>query len=346
MKSQFSPKVVASCIRNQLFDSTLLADNLIHANQNPRDGDIVVARVKSTTGAYVSVEDSTGVNVDLGYGDVGIFVLGTRTSGFSLSAYIPDSPIHQGDTLELIAQGGLLARTSYVPQYLSGHAMKLDVIGFIKDADGHRIANISYNPRIKTVVSNTSIPAVFVVGTSAEVGKTTLMSSLAASFASLSNKRIAAIKVCGTGRMKDMLKYRQAGFSMTADFVDAGIPSTYNVTSDRYESILQLLFGYATEHADVVCVEIGGDFLEGMAPQAMEWMARHKNPCFIVSNDAMGAFDAIRRLEAIGVKPLALCSYRQNLKTLADRVNFPFTNVIDPKDVNAISRILTESNLL
>ena len=74
--------------------------------------------------------------------------------------------------------------------------------------------------------------------------------------------RVAATKVTGVARYREILGMSDAGASPTVDFVDVGSPSTL-VSPEEYRVALEhMLSGLAAGSADVVVVECGSSLLE------------------------------------------------------------------------------------
>jgi hypothetical protein len=333
-------KLVCSCVRapSALLDAGPV---LAPVNPAPRAGDLVLVRCLAGTGAYDHVEDTAGAAVKLYAGDEFVAVLGTRRSGTNLAGEVPAAPVTAGDRLELVAQGGLAARCVSVPPWCARQALPLAVTGFPASATG-RVVNLADAPVIAAREDSApaaGTPLLLVCGTSAESGKTTLACNfnlvLKARYPGL---RTAAIKACGTGRARDLLAYRAARYDVVTDFVDAGLPSTYGVPRRRLRAVLLTLIEHCQQRADVVVAEAGGDFLEGGAPEVLATMAELGGECVLLVNDAMGAIEGLRRLGALGREPLLTASFRQNLVTLAARLDLPADRVAAPDDPAALDR--------
>ncbi|MFB8274827.1 hypothetical protein [Nocardia colli] len=333
-------KLICSCVRNApaLLDGR---EKLVPVNSAPRDGDLVLVRCLDGKGAYDHVEDETGAAVRLYPGDVFVALLGTRRSGTNLVGEVPDRPLATGDRLDLVAQGGLVASCVAVPAYYGSRALPVEVVGFPGNGRITNIADTPVIPIIDTGPAPVRTPVLFVCGTSAEVGKTTLVCQLAlAAKRCRPELRIAAIKACGTGRARDRLHYRDANYDVVTDFVDAGMPSTYGVDAGRFRAMLRTLITHCADRADLVVVEIGGDLLEARAPEALEVMAELKASCVLMTNDAMGACDGLRRLDALGSPPLRIGSLKQNTRSLADRLGVPLETILETGDPAACERLV------
>ena len=141
----------------------------------------------------------------------------------------------------------------------------------------------------------------FIIGTSSECGKTTFMTNF-----NLAMKRqypelkTAAVKACGTGSNKDKQSMLDANYDAAVDFVDFGLVTTYEMPPQRYGDVFRAMLNVSRTKSDVVVTEIGGDFLEASAPEALLILGGLQATCVLMVNDAMGAMEGIRRLALHG----------------------------------------------
>jgi Domain of unknown function (DUF1611_C) P-loop domain len=104
-------------------------------------------------------------------------------------------------------------------------------------------------------------PVVLIIGTSMDAGKTAAATAIVRRLKA-HGLHVAATKLTGVGRFRDILAMRDAGADAVFDFVDAGLPSTV-VTPGAYEpALLRLLSQLGGAHPDVVVAEAGASPLE------------------------------------------------------------------------------------
>ncbi|HEV2150643.1 MAG TPA: hypothetical protein VGR37_24810 [Longimicrobiaceae bacterium] len=326
-------KLWCSNVRSAGFRERLLRHaTVLSVIDRPREGDLVIARALSSEGAYRQMEDPSGREVRLYQGDVVVGVLGTRKSGTNLVSIVPAGPLCAGDVVELAAVGGLLGTVTFTPRYYGGRALPMEVVGFFS-LGGGVAANLREGQCVPPAPEGSAPDGapVFVTGSSAEAGKTTFVcEAIQAIRQDAPGLRVAAIKACGTGRLRDLLRYADAGAHYVTDFVEAGWPSTYNLDPDTYRSVLEELVDAAARRADVVFVEMGGDLLEAGAPTAVEVAGRRAAPMVYVVNDALGAIAGLEILGRSGMTRVVVASMRQNQHALAQRLELPL--VVDPED--------------
>lgn len=339
--SDLSIKVVSSCIRRpESFD--LSAAALVDGNPSPKDGDLVLVRCLDSKGTYDSVDDWRGIGVRLYRGDVFVGVLGTRRSGTKLTGAVPQGKLKSGDRLDLIAIGGQVGQATSKARYSGAKALPLEVLGFFSGPQG-KVANIADARILEPSTSLESFDGncIFVVaGTSAEAGKTTFVCNFNIGLKKVNARlKTAAIKACGTGRPKDSIVHRGANYDVVVDFVDAGWPTTYAIDGESYQRLLSGMLRYAFARAEIVVVELGGDFLDACAPEALSYLVGMGARCGIVVNDAMGALEGMRRLRGLGANPFAVSCFQQNLVALAQRLGMPEDRVMDSKDDDAMEHL-------
>jgi len=280
--------VVASCARGFGLESAGLS-----VGTGPgRAGDLVAARVTSV-GSYPEVETPSGRDRRLRPGDVLVGVLGVRESTTSLYGGVPAAgvPLEPGDPLDLLAVGGVLGHATGWPSAM-GEPTRLAVLGRVCRA-GQPGEPLSLRPRSAHDVPR--VPLILVGGTAAEVGKTTLSTKLVRHLADARGLRVGVCKLTGTGRMRDLLSLLDAGAVAGADFVDAGVATTYGLGADGASGVARWLVGrLAGEGVDVVVAELGGDLSGGnvsgiLADPLLAGITRH---LVVVGSDAMAAFGA------------------------------------------------------
>lgn len=340
-------KFFCSCIRNidKLLDEckeNLESKNLSNINENPKSGDIIIVKVLDDTCGYSAVENTYGRLVTINKDDIFVAVLGNRKSGTSLYGEIPNIVLNSGDYLDLLSQGGIVGKCICVDNtHRNKKALPLKIEGFLLNKKSE-IANVSDFNTLninKIERNNKSIKSIFVMGTSAEVGKTTMLCNLVKSAKSEKKDiKIACIKICGTGRLRDKLNYKDVGCNISFDFVDAGYVSTYGIDRDEYNEMLYRLYDCCKNFVDLIIFEVGGDLFEGNADLAIEFSNKLEAIRVLVVNDAMGAICGMNILDYNNTKDRTyIASWKQNNIALQNRLGIYKTfNTSDILDVSLI----------
>ncbi len=289
----FSLKAVSSNLR-----SLPLPKSAGVSNGVGNEGSIILVRVASK-GAYASIEDRSGRDIKLAAGDHFVGVLGHRCSSYSVVGGIPEGglKLHKGDRLALLSKAGLIGKAECVSKFLGGKATEVVVEGLIT-ADGKPI---SISNRLKTPAGGQIAPLLLVIGTAAEVGKTTFAEKITY-WLSKRGYRVAAAKIAGTGRMRDIKRVAGSGAIAHADFVDAGLASTYG-RSD-YAAMSKGIFRYLSGFSpDIIIAEGGGDLIWGGLPEVLRDSEVQSRTAAIavVPKDAAGAIGAKQLLANWGL---------------------------------------------
>jgi hypothetical protein len=335
-----------SCLLREPGSFDLSLETSVPCNANPRAGDLVFLRSLSNNGCVKHLENQDGLMIRIYEGDIFVGALAPRRSGYHIFARMPEGPVSKGDVVALTYRNGISAIPLCIPTYLGESAMPVEVVGFVSGKNGH-IANLSDAAPVDPAKWGTARPRsgnlLFVIGTSSEIGKTTFVSNLNLAIKrQYPEIRTGAIKACGSGSNRDKQAMLDANFDCAVDFVDCGLAATYDIASSDYARVLRAMLNFVQARSDLVVTEIGGDFLEASAPEALQLLSQLDAACVLQVNDAMGAFEGLRRLQALGLKPIAISSIRQNLMSLSARLEAEgYRNIItlDNRDEAAIDDV-------
>lgn len=187
-----------------------------------------------------------------------VCVAGVRESSTSMSGRAPIGLQQPGEQLDLLAAGGIVGRHTYLA---SGSAPPTQVayLGAVVGPDGGPIV---LGDRTGGEAHLGTAPLIMVLGTAAEVGKTRTTRLVIESLG-LAGLTVAACKLKGTGRRRDLREYQRAGASKVVDFVDAGLESTYAQPPAVVASAARRAISEASIDAQVVVAELGGDLISG-----------------------------------------------------------------------------------
>lgn len=270
----------------QLRDAKTLVRGL-----RPRSGDLVLAKV-SHIGHQRRIEAPSGRRCQLYQGDEIIVAYGARYAPDQFEAVIPPDlrPCH------LVAAGGLAGEV--VTQHTRvRRATRIEPIGLIGDRSG-RVLNLrSYAIREPGDAGNRP-PAIAVVGTSMNSGKTTTAAALVHGLAGAGLK-VGVAKLTGTGSGGDLWSALDAGAATAIDFTDAGFASTQGLLIDELEAAASSLLRHlAAEGHDILVLEIADGLLQLETAELLrsETMRTSVDGIIFAAVDAMGALAGVKWL--------------------------------------------------
>lgn len=264
-----------------------------------RPGDLVLGRVKSI-GSHKRIQLVSGRPSELYTGDLVVVVCGARYAPDQFEGLAELSP----DGCDLLAGGGVLGRMRSRNGKIAAPT-QIAPMGLLLDADGHTVNLERY------AVSDgqrPAIPVIGAVGASMNSGKTTAVASLVHGLARAGH-RVAAIKATGTGAFGDYNAYLDAGAHHVADFVDAGMVSTYLEDSARIAKATDALLAEAGQAAcNVVVVELADGILQKEAAALLADEAFRDRFCgfMLAVPDALSAAGGVAMLARLGIEPAAM----------------------------------------
>jgi hypothetical protein len=220
-----------------------------------RNGDYVIGEVTDSASLRFRVESSSGRLVEVAPGDLLLGALGRRAATLAIVGDWREV----GEDLELatLNYAGVLGKvTSAVfpcpplaTLRYAGHAHR----------EGRRLAMSDFAARPSG--RELDVPVVLIIGTSMEAGKTVACKAIVRELKRM-GLRVAATKLTGVGRLRDILAMGDAGADAIADFVDVGLPSTVVEPAEFEAALTSLLSLLADSEPDVVVAEAGASPLE------------------------------------------------------------------------------------
>lgn len=299
------------------------------------DGDYVVVDV--TGGTPFQIEEPSGRYVEVLAGDTAIGALGRRCATLEV---VGDWRA-VGDDLEMhtLTSGGVLGRCTSAAQppprmatlRYRGHVTRDERVC----AMGDFVAPLA--------AAELCAPVVLIIGTSMEAGKTVAATRIVRELTGM-GFRVAATKLTGVGRYKDLLAMSDAGAHAIVDFVDAGLPSTA-VSAEVYEPALRwMLARLAETEPDVVVAEAGASPLEPYNGEtAWRLLGDRRRFTVLCASDP---YAVVGVTSAFAVEPDLISGVATSTDAaiaLLERLcPVPALNLLDPESRPALRRILEE----
>ena len=300
-------KIAYSCRKAKLEGAlTLVAGDIA-----PSTGNLVLTRVDEL-GQHMEIESSTGWRHILFPGDLIIVCYGRLYAPDQFEVELPLDL----SSCHLVAAGGIASKV------VSKHsairpATKITPIGLIGDNLGNplNIADWALKPKKRRQASSSSsrslkkrTPTIAVLGTSMNAGKTTSAAFLIRGLAA-AGLNVGAAKITGTGSPRDVHFMKDAGAELVLDFIDAGYPSTYQITNTQLESTFKLLMNHLeAAGVDIIVLEIAdGIFQKETRSLCRSQMASENiGGVIFAAGDALGAVYGSKWLCEQGLKVVGL----------------------------------------
>ncbi|NBQ67988.1 MAG: DUF1611 domain-containing protein [Nitrosomonadaceae bacterium] len=258
----------------------------------PDAGDMVLAKV-TRIGHHSGLELGHGRRSALFAGDEIIVCYGDRYAPDQFEAQVPDDL----QACDLVASGGIASRVNY--RHASVKApTSIEPIGLLLDSHNQRI-NLRDTALPKLVSLFPRPYTVAVTGTAMNAGKTTTAATLIRGLVN-AGCTVGAAKVTGTGSGRDTWLMADAGSKLTLDFTHAGFPSTYLLTPEQVDHIVEtLVMHLSAARVDAIVLEVADSLLQRETAALLDSkvFARAVDSVIFAAGDAMGAVAGIEHLK-------------------------------------------------
>lgn len=218
-------------------------------------GDFVVGRVVGEQNRLYRCETKSGRMTDMVRGDLLVGALGRRAA--TLEGVGDWRAVGTDGRMDALTSAGLLGKsTSISPMF--PNMMHMQYMGHVIRG-GSKVTMREFV--VPAAPRRLEIPVVLLIGTSMSSGKTTAGRVIIRALKYM-GLNVAAAKLTGSARFRDILQFRDAGASFVIDFVDAGLPSTVCEESTYREAFDLMISKVAAHNADVLVAESGASPLE------------------------------------------------------------------------------------
>jgi len=278
-------------------------DGLVVVKGRGQVGDLVVGEVIADAEASVTVFDQDLKSRVLQSTTRVLAVLGTRMSTTHVNAGIPSGGLEivEGTEAHWIAgESGLVGLLVHEANpdtpYKAETSVGFRCLGLVARPSGEvvNLASLAVEPASAELTT----PLLLIGATAAEVGKTTLVKKILGYLVAV-GRRVAAVKVTGTGGTMDSQAHREAGAFMAVDQVDAGLITTYCEPATFRQRILRS-FLFAQDHdPDLILGELGGDLTFANNPTFLRMTEIRENlqGLVVISSDPLSCYGVARYLE-------------------------------------------------
>lgn len=273
-------------------------------------GDYVLCEVVGKPGPLYQVELPSGRICQVFDGDVVIGAFGRRAA--TLEGVGDWASIGDDLALHALTSAGLFGKATSVSPLLppmmqltyKGHAVRDD-----------KVTMSQFCARRDPLPL--SMPVVLLIGTSMSSGKTTSGRVIVHEL-KRRGLTVAAAKLTGAARYRDVLSLGDAGADHIFDFVDVGLPSTVCAPEEFEMALQQLLAHIAASGADILVAEAGASPLEPYNGSTA--MAMLKDSIRILVLCASDPYAVLGVQHAFGREPDLVCGPAANTDSAIDLV--------------------------
>jgi hypothetical protein len=273
-------------------------------------GDYVMCEVQGRPGPLYVIERPSGRACQVFDGDLVVGALGVRAA--TLEGVGDWRAVGEDGIMHALTGAGLFGFATSVSPLLPP-LMNLQYKGHLM-RDG-KLTMRGFCPPVAPMPLE--IPVILLIGTSMSSGKTTSGRVIVHELAQM-GLNVAAAKLTGAARYRDMLSWKDAGAAQVFDFVDVGLPSTVCPPQDFAELLRELLSKIAATGPDVLVAEAGASPLEPYnGSVAMEMIDAQVRMMVLCASDPYAVLGV---QHAFGRKPDLVCGPAANTEAAVELV--------------------------
>jgi hypothetical protein len=294
-------------------------------------------------GSPVEVEAPSGRYMLLAPGDVFLATPGYRESTRWTVGKIPKGGLKPGGTYWVLANSGVLGELVGDSPLEKFHLGKATYLGVVRDSAGKALTLEQFAEQPAAGAVDRGAPVYLLVGTSAEVGKTTAGLAVLQALRQKGSATVVALKATGTGSVGEIATYLDFGAAYAFDCIDFGLPTTYPSGRAGIDRVFERALDTCLSiEADAVLVECGGDLLGANVPAFLECLKRRRPNATIIlaAADALGALGGKSVLADIGLVPKLITGPCTDTPTLQQRTQaltgIPTVNMMRRESGSAI----------
>ena len=218
-------------------------------------GDYIIGEVVTPPPPGRMIELRNGRQAIVDIGDRVVGALGVRMATLEATGTWED--IGEDGRFHALTSAGLFGALGSISPFI-GRPLDLQYRGhMLMNGESMRMRDWALTPVDHTFET----PVFLIVGSSMSAGKTSSGRKIIRRLKHM-GMRVAAAKLTGAGRFRDVQSLGDAGADAIFDFTDAGLPSTVCPEAVFREAIGALLTHIAAVKADVVVIEAGASPLE------------------------------------------------------------------------------------
>ncbi len=270
----------------------------------------------------IEVEAVSGRWMLLAPGDVFLATPGYRESTRWTVGKIPRGGLKPGSNYWVLSHSGVVGELVGDSPLEQSHLGKAKYLGLVHNSRGKVLSIGQFAEGPVAGAPDHRAPVYVMVGTSAEVGKSTAGLAILQALRRKGHATVVALKATGTGSVGEIATYLDFGAGHAFDCVDFGLPTTYPSGRAGIERVFERALDTCLSiRADAVLVECGGDMLGANVPVFLQCLKRRRPDATIVlaAADALGALGAKGALADVGFVPKLITGPCTDTPTLQQR---------------------------
>jgi hypothetical protein len=273
-------------------------------------------------GSPIEVEAVSGRWMLLAPGDVFLGSPGYRESTRWTVGKIPKGGLKPGGAYWVLSHNGIVGELVGDSPLEQSHLGKVRYLGLVQDRHGKPLAIDHFAEQRPTRTQDHGAPVYVLVGTSAEVGKSTAGIAILQALRQSRHAAVVALKATGTGSIGEIATYLDFGAVHAFDCVDFGLPTTYPSGRAGIDRVFERALDTCLSiQADAVLIECGGDMLGANVPVFLQCLKQRRPNATVVlaAADALGALGGKGALADIGLVPKLITGPCTDTATLQQR---------------------------
>jgi hypothetical protein len=250
----------------------------------------------------ILVEATSGRPMELIPGDVFLATPGYRESTRWVVGGVPQGGLVPGSNYWMLAESGVIGQLIGDSPRQKGHLGQVTYLGVLCAENGEPLNIRQFATTI--IAPDQGAPLFLVLGTSAEVGKTTAALAVLRSLRHKGHANVIALKATGTSSLCEIARYQDFGAAHAFDCVDFGMPTTYpsdrEGIADVFDKALDVSLSIV---ANAVLVECGGDLFGANVPVFIDCLKVRRSSLKVIlaAPDSVAALGGKRVLHEMGL---------------------------------------------
>jgi hypothetical protein len=254
--------------------------------------------------APIVLESNAGRAMTLAPGDFFLATPGYRESTRWVVGSIPSGGLVVGQDYWVLADSGVIGELIGDSPLKKHHLGQVKYRGTVLANDGRALNLCQFVANTDGDAADHRAPIFLILGTSAEIGKTTAGIGLLRALRHKGHSIVTALKATGTSSLTEILKYQDFGATRIFDCVDFGLPTTYPSGRDGMDGVFdRALNAILSIACDAVVIECGGDILGGNVPVFLERLKSRRSDArtILAAPDALAALGGKQVLQEMGL---------------------------------------------